>query len=83
MRRMYEFTCTFGHTHEAYVDESLTTKTCPECGEVSPKIISSVRSNLCGWNMHFPTAADKWARVHEQATRQARERKAKHGDDAE
>ena len=72
MKRIFEFKCSQGHVHEAYTDK--WENECPACTEVAYRIISAPRIKLDGISGHFPTASDKWARNHEEATRVARKR---------
>jgi len=44
-------------------------KPCPECGASSGRIQSAIRFKLEGITGHFPTAADKWATLHEREGR--------------
>jgi putative FmdB family regulatory protein len=38
---------------------------CPKCGQASKRIISTGTIQLEGISGHFPDAAEKWARMHE------------------
>lgn len=63
MLKMYDFTCDeCGYTHEDLVDDSLTTKVCPNCGGYTKRIISGIRFHLDGTDPSFPGAYDQWAR---------------------
>ena len=74
-KRMYEFRCEQNHTAENYIDEEVTTISCPTCQCAAPRVISAPRIALEGVTGDFPTAADAWARKHEQATRIAEKRR--------
>lgn len=80
MYRYYEFMCAKGHVTEQYIDEEERVITCPHCRNDASRIISSPRIKLEGVSGSFPTAADAWARKHEEATRVAYKRQAEHGD---
>ena len=72
---MFEFRCEQNHIAENYIDEEVTTISCPACQCAAPRIISAPRIALEGVTGDFPTAADAWARKHEQATRIAEKRR--------
>ena len=74
MLRIFDFRCTEGHTTEKLTDSQTQEIYCPKCDSVAQRIISPVRSKLEGITGDFPSAADHWARVHEQANRVARKR---------
>jgi len=74
-KRIFEFRCGEGHITEKYIDEEVTTIECPTCQCVSLRIISKPRIALEGVTGDFPTAADAWARKHEEATRIANKRR--------
>ena len=74
-KRMFEFRCEQNHIAENYIDEEVTTISCPACQCAAPRIISAPRIALEGVTGDFPTAADAWARKHEQATRIAEKRR--------
>ena len=55
---MYEFRCEQNHTAENYIDEEVTTISCPTCQCESLRVISAPRIALEGITGDFPTAAD-------------------------
>ena len=68
MLRRYDFKCiTCNHIEEQWVDSIDLFATCPECGDTSQRIISSVSSQFKGFG--WPDADDKWARDHERAAK--------------
>ena len=73
-KRLYEFQCVGedAHVFEKFCDEELKTAVCPECGELSNRIISAVRSNLEGWSGNFPGAAMAWERKRAEKLKQER-----------
>jgi len=75
MKRMFEFRCGEGHLTEQYIDEEVKHIDCPSCECISLRIISSPRISLEGVTGDFPTAADAWAKKHEEATRVAYKRR--------
>lgn len=75
-KRIFEFVCNKAHRTEHFVDSETLSVQCPECGDVANRVISAPRISLEGFTGAFPTAADAWARKHEQA---ARERAKKDG----
>ena len=77
-RRLYEFRCSSNHISEVLAYPETHEVLCRECGDPAQRIISPVRSHLEGISGAFPTAADRWARVHEQAAAVATARKRRH-----
>ena len=75
MKRMFEFRCGENHTIEKYIDEEVNAIECPFCQCMSLRIISAPRIALEGVTGDFPTAADAWAKKHEEATRIAEKRR--------
>ena len=75
MKRIFEFKCGEGHTTESYIDEKVNAIECPTCQCMSLRVISAPRIALEGVTGDFPTAADAWARKHEEATRVAEKRR--------
>ena len=80
MRRMREFHCAFcGSSREALHEDGTLG---PECtgpyGEHYPRpmrpLISAPRFRLEGITGDYPSAADKWARVHQEAAKTAAKR---------
>jgi putative FmdB family regulatory protein len=65
MYRVFDFKCgNCGHVHEVFTNTDARTDTCPKCGEVSGRQVSAPRFKLEGISGHFPTAADKFERMH-------------------
>ena len=75
-KRLFEYRCKSGHVSEALTYYETQEIHCRSCGEPAQRIISPVRSKLEGITGAFPTAYDRWAKVHEEANRQARKREA-------
>lgn len=71
-RRIFEFKCEDNHVTESLVQLDVQSLQCSVCGKEAHRMLSTPRIALNGWNMHFPTAADKWARNHEEAARVAK-----------
>ena len=71
-RRLYEFQCVGedAHIFEKFCDENLQTAVCPECGELSNRIISAVRCNLEPFSGAFPGAYESWNRKRLQKMKQ-------------
>ena len=54
---------------------------CPSCGTLAPRIVGTLTMPLSmGCDPSFPTAWDKWSRVHKQQTKIAERLKREHGD---
>lgn len=79
MKRMFEFQCDYGHRNEAYVTSDVTHIECPNCELLAFRVISAPKIKLEGVSGSFPTASDKWANQHEEATRVARKKARDHG----
>ena len=71
-RRIFEFRCVKGHVTDRYVDDTVTTITCPHCRNDASRIISAVRSSLEGYSGAFPDAAAKWVKNRESHIRYER-----------
>lgn len=65
--RAFDFQCSEGHTQEYFVHSDSKTVECKVCGERAYRVVSMPNFKLDGITGDFPTAYDKWARVHEQA----------------
>jgi len=69
---LFDFRCgECGTVHEALVDREQKHTKCTNCGSISTRMVSPVRSQLEGITGHFPDAADKWARQHEKAGKES------------
>ncbi len=65
---IYEFKCTNGHVTEHYMPMSERDSEPPcNCGATSRRILSVPNFKLDPVSGDFPTATDKFARMHEQA----------------
>lgn len=69
--RYFDFQCAKQHITEHLVDSEVTVVECPHCRNDASRLISTPRIKLEGITGAFPTAADQWARKHEEATRVA------------
>ena len=69
--RYFDFQCAKEHITEHLVDSEVTVVECPHCRNNATRLISTPRIKLEGITGAFPTAADQWARKHEEATRVA------------
>lgn len=69
-----EFVCSNGHKTERLTDPNTQEVLCDVCDDPAQRIISTPRFQLEGVSGDFPTAADKWAKRHEEANRVARKR---------
>lgn len=71
-RRIYEFVCTGEENHlfEKFTDESNRTVVCPECGELSNRIVSAVRCDLDPFTGAFPGAYHAWNQKRAQKIKQ-------------
>lgn len=73
-RRIFEFRCKSGHTFEKLAYPETFEMLCVECSDPAQRVISPVRCSLDGTSGDFPTASDRWARMHEQGGRVANKR---------
>lgn len=65
---LYDFKCdSCGRIAESLVSRDVDEIDCWHCKGTAHRIISPIQFNLEGVSGDFPTAADKWARQHEQA----------------
>ena len=64
-RRIFEFRCVKGHVTDRYVDDTVTTITCPHCRNDASRIISAVRSALDPISGQFPDATERWVKRRE------------------
>ena len=73
-KRIYEFVCTGEENHlfEKYTDENNRSVICPQCGELSNRIISPVRCELDGCSGDFPGASISWAKKRAEKLKQER-----------
>ena len=67
MKLIFDFRCDNDHTHESWVERSVHTDACPECELTAKRIISGTSFRLEGVSGDYPTAADKWTKLHERA----------------
>lgn len=74
MRIIFNFKCPTGHITESLVDSAVLKAPCKSCLEMAERQISAPKAMLDGTSGHFPGAADKWARQHEQGAKIARDK---------
>lgn len=78
---LYDYTCSScGHRFEATnTIDNRATAACPECNGTGEQRISPVNFDVSGMGLDpagFPTFADKWAKRHEKAARDAKKKEA-------
>ena len=66
---LYDFQCECGSKFEALAKISDRTYKCERCGELASRLISTPRIKLEGWSGHFPTAKQKFIKMHEKESR--------------
>ena len=71
MRILNDFQCSEGHITEHLVEYTQNTVVCPVCGKEAQRQLAAPRSKLEGITGSFPGAADRCAKVHEQAAKVA------------
>lgn len=77
--RSFDFKCSNEHKQEYFVDSLVKTVECEVCGDQAHRVVSTPNFKLDGITGAFPTAADKWARIHEQASAVANKKHLEHG----
>lgn len=80
MRVFFDFSCDNGHIHEAFVELGTKTTTCPECGNLAHKLISTPTVKLEGITGAFPGAASRWEQVRAEKLKQERKQAAANGE---
>ena len=70
---LYDFKCDCGHVFEAMTRISDRTYKCERCGSEAKRMISTPRIKLEGWSGHFPTAKQKFIKMHEKESRKTTE----------
>lgn len=78
-RKMFEFLCESHGRFDALAYDKDEKRLCPSCGAKCGSVISAVRSHLDGTDPAFPTAWERWAKVHEEKARQEKEKEAREG----
>ena len=63
---LYDFKCSCGNEFEGLANIIDYTKECSNCGYQASRVISAPTIRLEGVTGHFPTAADKWTKMHEK-----------------
>lgn len=80
MRQLRDFLCEVcGLEEERYIDTTVTTTTCPECGHTMVRLIGMPRIDLDGTDPDFPGAYDRWARIREDNAR-IKSQRSYHGE---
>jgi len=72
-KKLFDYWCDEHGTFDSLAYDNKEEKSCPECGVLCSSIITPTRVWLDGTDPSFPTAWDKWAKVHEEKARQAQE----------
>jgi len=80
MKRIFEFQCSAGHITESFVDDSVRSAPCKECGEDAIRIVSAGTVKLEGITGAFPGAYSRWERVRAEKIKQERKQAASHGE---
>lgn len=68
MRVVYDFACGSGHKFEALVPFGTKETPCRFCDTVASRLLSSPTIKLEGITGAFPSAYDRWTRIHEQGS---------------
>jgi hypothetical protein len=76
--RVYDFTCSAGHTVERFVSADIEEHEC-ECGAMGKRQLAAPRARLEGFTGAFPGAADAWERRRESHMRKEQRNQREHG----
>lgn len=79
MRLLNDFECDNGHVSEHITDRYQLSVQCPHCDLSAKRRLAAPRSKLEGITGAFPSAYDKWAKVHEQAAKAAQSKSCYEG----
>ncbi len=71
MKILNDFVCSNGHISEHFVQHDQRTVVCSVCGNEAHRKLAAPKSKLEGITGSFPGAADRWAKMHEQASKVA------------
>lgn len=82
MRIIRDFKCSNEHTTEKFLENTVESIECPECGEPAKRVISPVRSTLDVTSGEFPGATAKWLKGREKQMQRETKAMENHGDDA-
>lgn len=63
--KVRDYRCECGKVFEAFVNDDSPVRC--SCGKSAKRLLSAPRFHLDGSRGHFPTAAMRWEREHEQA----------------
>ena len=66
---LYDYLCECGYKFEKLARIHDRTYECKRCGEMAQRLISAPRIKLEGWSGHFPTAKQKFIKMHEKEAR--------------
>ena len=61
---LYDWKCECGNIFEGLAEISDKTHICERCGSEAKRLISAPNIRLEGISGHFPTAYDKWTKLH-------------------
>lgn len=78
-RRLFEFKCEQNHITEQFVDETVKTSPCRECGVNATRIISPTGIYLEPFSGQHPGAYDRWTRVRAEKLALEKKRNADNG----
>jgi hypothetical protein len=78
-RRLFEFKCEKNHITEQFVDETIKTSTCRECGDKASRIISPTGIYLEPFSGQYTASYDRWTRVRSEKMAQEKKRNADNG----
>ena len=63
---LYDYKCECGNVFEAFASIHDRTHDCERCGKEALRQISTPMIKLEGWSGHFPTAKQKFIKMHEE-----------------
>ena len=66
---LYDFRCKCGNVFEGLAEINDKTHSCERCGSLAKRLVSAPMIKLEGWSGHFPTAKQKFIKMHEKEGR--------------
>ena len=78
-RKIYDFGCPSGHITEEFIDDSVMQIDCPDCRQLSTRLVSYAGPVLEVISGDFPGATMKWARGRQKKIKAERREIELHG----
>ena len=78
-RKIYDFGCPSGHITEEFINDSVTQIDCPNCRQLSTRLVSYAGPMLDVVSGDFPGATMKWAKGRQKKIKAERRETELHG----